>query len=559
MALKMIMLRSKKEKAEKRGVEIVERLTELEKREVELERAVEETNEETPDEEKEELERAIDELIEEKEKLEKEKADIEAEIEKIEAEIETEEKKTQQGTGNEPPADPEPRNKGGKTMATRKKFFGMSVEERTAFVQNENVRTFLAEVRKAGKNTQQRAVSGAELTIPTEVLELIRENILVYSKLIKRVKHPKVAGTARQPVMGYIPEAIWTEACGKLNELNFNFNDTEVEGYKVGGYVFICNATLEDSDINLAEVLIESIGQAIGIAIDKAILFGTGIRMPLGIVTRLAQTAQPSNYPVNERPWEDLHISNIITISSDKTGVDFYKELVLAAGKAKGRYSKGEKFWIMNENTYTKIKVEAISTNMAGLIVSGVDGTMPVAGGPIEVLSEDVIPDNTIVTGFGDLYMLAERAGMSLKRDDSYRFIEDQAAFRGTARYDGKPIIAEAFVAIGLGAAPITAVAFATDIANDATLQKLTIGSETLSPAFEATKYAYTITATETSAAVVATPAAPGAKIEITYDGSAVVNGSTVTFEEGTKDLIVTVKNGNSALTYTVAITKAGE
>lgn len=555
MALKMIMLRSKKERAEKRGVEIVERLTELEKREAELERATEEIDEETPDEEKEELERAIDELIEEKEKLEKEKADIEAEIEKIEAEIDAEEKKIQQGAGS----DPELRNKGGKAMATRKKFFGMSVEERTAFIQNENVRTFLTEVRKAGKNTQQRAVSGAELTIPTEVLELIRENILNYSKLMRRVRVVNVSGTARQPVMGYVPEAVWTEACAKLNELNFVFNEVEVDGYKVGGYVFMCNATLEDSDIDLAAVLIESIGQAIGIAVDKAILFGTGVKMPLGIATRLAQTAQPSDYPVNARPWEDLHTSNVITIDSGKTGIEFYKELVLAGGKAKGRYARGEKFWAMNENTYTKIKVEAMSTNMAGLIVAGVDGTMPVAGGLIEVLSEDIIPDNTIIAGFGDLYLLAERAGGQFKRDDSYRFIEDQAAFRGTARYDGKPVIAEAFVAIGLGAAPVTSVAFATDSANDATLQGLTLGTESLSPTFDPTKYAYTVTASGDSAAVVATPTVPGAKLEITYDGKTVVNGAIVTFEEGTKDLVVTVKNGNSSLAYTVSITKTGE
>ena len=231
----------------------------------------------------------------------------------------------------------------------------------------------------------------------------------------------------------------------------------------------------------------------------------------------------------------------------------------MAGGKAKGRYARGEKFWAMNENTYTKIKVEAMSTNMAGLIVAGVDGTMPVAGGAIEVLSEDIIPDNTIIAGFGDLYLLAERAGAQLKRDDSYRFIEDQAAFRGTARYDGKPVIAEAFVAIGLGAAPVTSVAFATDTANDATLQGLTLGTESLSPTFDPTKYAYTVTAAGTSAAVAATPAAPGAKVEITYDGNTVINGGTVTFEEGTKNLVITVKNGNSALAYTVAITKAGE
>ena len=61
-----------------------------------------------------------------------------------------------------------------------------------------------------------------------------------------------VPGKARQNVMGAIPEAFWTEMCGFLNELNINFNNVEVDGYKVGGYVAISNAVLEDSDIALA-------------------------------------------------------------------------------------------------------------------------------------------------------------------------------------------------------------------------------------------------------------------------------------------------------------------
>ena len=103
--------------------------------------------------------------------------------------------------------------------------------------------------------------------------------------------------------------------------------------------------------------------------------------------------------------------------------------------------------------------------NAAGAIVSVQDGTMPVAGGDIIVLSDDVIPDNNIVAGYGELYLLAERAGSEFARSDEYRFAEDQVAFKGTARYDGQPVIAEGFIAIGLGAAPQTSMAFAGDTA----------------------------------------------------------------------------------------------
>lgn len=551
--LKLIVLRNKKDDAKKRAAKTTEKLNDLEKREQECERALEEVTEETTEEEKKELEKTVDELIAEKEKLEKEKADIEAEIEKIDAEIEAEEEK--QERARKIKKEKREKERGINQMTTRGRFFGMTAEQRTAFVENENVKGFLERVRELGKSAEKRGITGAELTIPIEVLDLVRENVENYSKLIKKVKLRSVSGTGRQPVMGSIPEAVWTEACAALNGLQFEISMDEVDGYKVGGFVFICNATLEDSDLNLAEEVINGIGQAIGIALDKAILYGTGIKMPLGIATRLAQTSQPDNYFTQARAWENLSTSNVITISSDSHGLEFFKELVAASGNMKSKYSAGEKFWAMNEQTYTTIKVEGMSTNMAGMIVSAVEGTMPVVTGEIVVLSEEIVPDNTIIAGYGDLYLLAERAGGQFKRDDSYRFIEDQAAFRGTARYDGKPVIAEGFIAVGIGAAPIMSATFAGDTANDARLDALVIGTETLSPVFDSNKYEYKLTTKGTSGSVVATPSQPGAKVEITYNDKTVVNGTEIKFGNG-GTLNVKVKQGVAVLEYKVAIEK---
>ena len=345
--------------------------------------------------------------------------------------------------------------------------------------------------------------------------------------------------------------------CAKLNEIDFGFTQTEVDGYKVGGVIYICKATLEDSDLDLAAEIIDALGIAIGIALDKAILYGLGTKMPLGIVTRLAQESAPSDYPATARPWQDLHTSNMITIQSNSTGLEFFKEIVLAGGKASNKYARGTKFWAMNDTTYTKIKVEAMNFNSAGAIVSVQDGTMPVAGGDIVVLSDDIIPDNNIVAGYGELYLLAERAGSEFARSDEYRFAEDQVAFKGTARYDGEPVIAEGFIAIGLGAAPQTSATFTGDTANDATLESLDLGS-TLTPEFAPNKYDYTLSTTSASVTVEAIATQDSAKIAMTFDGKKIRNGASLTLAD-TKNLVVTVTNGLGKQTYTVTITKTGE
>lgn len=456
--LKALLLRNKIDSKKTELAELRTNAAELEKREKELESDI---NEAKTEEEKAAVEKAVNQFEKDKAENEKSISELEMEIADMEKELDAVEQKQQtpQTEGN---SGDETRKGNGK-MKTRLKFFGMNTQERDAFFANDSVKSWLERVREMGKN--QRSITGAELLIPEVALDLIKETTLKYSKLYKHVNVKSVPGKARQNVMGAIPEAIWTEMCSTLNELNLTFNNVEVDGYKVGGFIAICNAVLEDSDIALATEIISALGQAIGYALDKAILYGTGTKMPLGIVTRLTQAAKPSGYSTTARAWANLTTSNVLAISG-KTDAALFKELVIASGNAKADYSHGEMFWAMNEKTFTKLVANALTINAAGAIVTGQNGTMPVIGGAIEKLS--FIPDDVIIGGYGDLYLLAERAGTAISQSEHARFIEDQTVFKGTARYDGLPVIAEGFVAIGIGGTKPTAnaVTFAEDTAN---------------------------------------------------------------------------------------------
>ena len=456
MALKVLMLRKKIDGAKKELEALRAKNADFEKREQELEQAIgeAETEEETKT-----VEDAVAEFEKEKETHAADQAALEQTIAGLEKDLADEEAKQD----TTPPA-PEARNEV-KDMSTRSKIFAkLNMEQRNAIFERQDVKDFLSRAREAIKN--KRAITNAGLLIPDVFLGLLRENIENYSKMYKHVFVRPVNGTAREVVEGTIPEAVWTEMCANLNELDLAFNEVEVDGYKVGGYFVMCNATLEDSDIDLAAEILTVLAQSIGLALDKAIVYGKGIKMPLGVMTRLAQTEEPANYPELARAWADLHTSNIVSISAaNSEGLKLFKNIILASGAAKGKYARGEKVWVMNETTRTKLIAEGLSINAAGAIVSGMNGTMPVVGGVAEVLS--FIPDDVIIGGYFELYLLAERAGTRLAQSEHVRFIQDQTVFKGTARYDGLPVIAEAFVAIGInGVTPTAAMTFAADTAN---------------------------------------------------------------------------------------------
>lgn len=530
---------------------------ELATREADLAKAIEEAE---TDEEQATVEEAVAAYEADKKKNDEDIEAAQAEVDTMTAELEELEAK-QTAPVEEPAPTPAPAEarKETKTMETRTKTDRHTTmrEAVRPYIEREDVKAMVDTCRAAIK--EKRAINGEGLLVPDVLFSILRENVIEYSKLYSRVTVRTVRGTSRQPIAGTIPEAVWTEMCANLNELNLSFNAVEMDGWKVGGYVSVCNATIEDSDLDIASEVLTTIAQAIGLALDKAILYGKGTRMPDGIMTRLAQTSEPADYPVNARPWVDLHTRNIRTIAAGVTGTALMTELTIDSGYAKGAYSRGPKTWVMNETTYTALVANAITVTAAGAIVSGVNGTMPVIGGDVVVLN--FIPDNTIIGGYFDLYLLGERRDVRLFTSEHAFFLADQTVFKGTARYDGTPLIAEGFVAIGLnGVTPSAAMTFAPDTANAAPqLSALTIGSLVLSPAFDADVTAYTSTAsTGGTAKVTATPVDNADTVAITVNGTPMKNGGTATWAAGTNTVAVTVTNNtdpSATAVYVVTVT----
>ena len=454
--LRALMLRKKINDAKKeiealraKESDFETRAADLQKRTDEAAQAIDEAN---TDEEKQVVEDTVTAIENDQAALDAEKAendqkiaDLEGEVSEMEAELAQVE--DEQRAKPVPAAEPQVITPSGVTITERNsnKMFktrsirNMSIEQRAALVAREDVQKTLAEVRTLIK--EKRTVTGADVFIGVSIFDLIRENLIDYSKLYSRVRASFTKNNGRQPVEGDIPEAIWTEACAALNELDLSFSGVELDIYKVGGFFALCNARIEDADIDLLDVFTNALLQGIGFALDKAFVYGTGIKMPTGFVTGIAETA-----------------SQLVTIASNKHGKDLFAAIVLAGGVADGKKSRGRITWIMNDKMYRTLKAEAIEFNAAGALVSGVEGTMPVDGGDVVVLN--FVPDNNIAFGYLDLYAALIKKEMTVSVSTEAKFIEDQTVIKGVMRADGKPAVVKAFGAIGYGSAPTTEVDF---------------------------------------------------------------------------------------------------
>lgn len=461
MALRAIMLRKKIDDKKKALEAVRTTLSELETREAEIEKAISEAE---TDEERAAVDQTIDEHEAAKAEANQAAADLNAEIEELEGQLAEEERA--QNTDPVPEPAPNKREEQNKMQTAEKRNrFGITNE----MVTREDVSAFLGTIRECVK--ERRALSNAGLLIPDVFLGLVRENLPAYSKLYKHVFLRKLGGEGKVVVMGTIPEAIWTACCANINEIDLSFADVTVDCNKVAAIIPVCNAILEDSDIDLAGEIVEALSISIGIALDKAILYGSGSGQPLGIYTRLAQTSEPAGYPAIGRAWVDLHSTNMLTIANSVTGTALFQTIMLDSVVMSGKYSRGEIVWAMNETTLKFLRAQGMNVNAAGAIVSAVDGSMPGVGGAVEIL--DFIPNYNIVGGYFDNYLLGERRGVTIESSQIPRFVEDETIFRGKARYDGQPVIAEAFIALALNSASLSPASLAEDTANTAAFIQL--------------------------------------------------------------------------------------
>ena len=447
MALKQLLLNKKIQQRKSNLEELLIQETDLNKRAADLEVSIEEAK---TDEEIALVEEEFTKIDSEKEELEGKKTTLEGEIAELEGELEGLNSKE---PTNEPVAQKETEEKiersknlgGEKRMGSKKLTTRCQIIER---LNREEVRSFYSNLMQV---IEKRSITGLDLTIPQILLETITEDLGRYSVFYDLVRVARLTGTGRAIVAGEAPEAVWTEMIGKINELSALFSDIEVDGYKVGGFIPLHNSLIEDSMINLAAHVEGLLKESIAIALDKAILYGNGTKMPLGIIPALnANTG--------------LKAKNIITLTTTNTKFD--KIIETMKNIKRGRRGRGPITVAMNEATWLGTIVPmSLAINSNGGFVTVSHQAFPGVG--YKVVFSEEIPDNNVLVGDFSKYLLAERADIKSASSTEFLFTEDKTVFKATARYDGKPVIESAYVLIGLnGVIPEVSKSFAIDEAN---------------------------------------------------------------------------------------------
>ena len=225
-------------------------------------------------------------------------------------------------------------------------------------------------------------------------------------------------------------EATWVEQRAAIPEADdSHLTAVEFDGFKVGRIVYIDNSLLEDSIINLDDYLTKRIARSIAKALDKAILLGVGStnKQPVGIIPQIPdenQVSAPAEYEAL------IPLLGLIDTGEDATG-----EIVCV---------------VHRQTYYSRLANLTLHVDAAGKDVVMLPNLQQPNFLGLRVVFSNYMPNDKLLFGVFDKYTLVEREGTRIDMSGHYKFREDQTAIRGIGRYDGKPVIPEAFVLVTL-------------------------------------------------------------------------------------------------------------
>lgn len=276
-----------------------------------------------------------------------------------------------------------------------------------------------------------RSIGGEGLTIPQVIIDRIMDIVGDYSTLYPIVDKIRVTGTARILIDTDTSAATWIEQTGTIPTGDVGtITNVDFDGFKVGKVTFVDNCMLQDSIINLDDYVSKKLARAIALALDLAILKGKGAtnKQPDGIIPK-------------------LNSSHKVTVTTGKL-VDIVKNIALIDT---GADSVGEIVAVMKRTTYyNKFLEYTINVNSEGNVV----GKLPNLNKPdllgLRVVFNNNMDDNKVLFGEFEKYTLVEREDITIDKSEHVKFAEDQMAFRGKGRFDGKPVNANAFVLVTL-------------------------------------------------------------------------------------------------------------
>lgn len=266
--------------------------------------------------------------------------------------------------------------------------------------------------------------AGTEKLLPATVFERVFEELKANHPLLSKIQFTNTTGITEWISRNNdVESAVWgplTSAITKKLEGSFKKEKTEL--FKLSAFVPVAKAMLDLGPAWLDKFVREILSESMAIALEKAIVAGTGKDQPIGMIKNLEGAVKNGVYPDKAKV--------VLPDFKPKTlGAKIMSPLT-----KDGKRTVNKVLIVVNPLDYWE-KIFALTTmlSQSGTYVYGV---MPI---PADIIQSTAVAKGTMIAGMAKDYFMGVGSTRKVEYSDQYRFLEDERVYLTKQNANGKP------------------------------------------------------------------------------------------------------------------------
>ncbi|MYL50260.1 phage major capsid protein [Halobacillus litoralis] len=263
---------------------------------------------------------------------------------------------------------------------------------------------------------------GVEKLVPATVIDRVFEELMQEHPILAKINFVNTTGVTKWVLKkGDVNPAWWGKLADDIKELlDDGFETVDMNLYKLSAFIPVINAMLELGPRWLDRYVRTVLLEAMAIALEEAIISGTGKDQPIGMIKDLKGSVVDGVYPnKTATPLADFGVKSLYKIRGDlsKAGKRKVRNIILA----------------VNPNDYNyKLAEHVVYRNAAGQYMTN----LPIDATIIESVS---VPEGKLIAGMAKDYFMGVGSTRKIKKSSEYRFLEDETVYLTRMLANGRP------------------------------------------------------------------------------------------------------------------------
>jgi len=266
--------------------------------------------------------------------------------------------------------------------------------------------------------------AGSEQLMPATVIDRVFEDLQTNRPLLNAIDFVNVTGVTEWITRNEDVQAAWwgplTDDIKK--ELSHSFSKMKTELYKLSAFIPVAKAMLDLGPSWLDKFVRAVLAESIAMALEDAIINGSGKEQPIGMIKNLEGAVVNGVYP-------DKEATALVDFSPKSLGTN-----VMAPLTKEGKRSVSGVILVVNPLDYWG-KIFGLTTYLTqnGTYVYGV---LPI---PATIIQSVAMPQGKMAAGLPKDYFMGVGSTRKVESSDEYRFLEDERVYVTKQYANGRP------------------------------------------------------------------------------------------------------------------------